>query len=183
MATTLQHLRIEFSYHNSYVMAELVATTDFCIALDYLQLGFWIRGMLLQDWSHYYKFFMVVSMNTWIVTVYPSAPLKLICSMCHSCAFLFRVPRTWLFMSNTDKQRTLTLLVLLDHGLSFWWSLSCSFISVALCVLIQLFCLFCCICLFSSCGLCSWITFFWFPLESWIPWLLFLIKVWTSIWL
>ena len=35
LATSLQHLRMEFSYHNSYVMPELaVATQTFCIALD-----------------------------------------------------------------------------------------------------------------------------------------------------
>ena len=29
------------------------------------------------------------------------------------------------------------------------------------------------VCLFSMFGLCPWITFFWFPLESWFPCLLF----------
>ena len=37
VATSLQHLCMEFSYHNSYVIPELAVTTQtFCIALDYL---------------------------------------------------------------------------------------------------------------------------------------------------
>ena len=40
-------------------------------------------------------------MNSWIATLYPSAPWKLICSTCHCIHFLFRLPRTWLFMSNS----------------------------------------------------------------------------------
>ena len=45
--------------------------------------------------------FMVVIMKPWIVMVFPSAPWKLICSRCHIFPFLFRLPLTWLFMSNT----------------------------------------------------------------------------------
>ena len=56
--------------------------------------------MLLQNWSHHYRSFMVVIMNLWIVTVYTSAPWKVICSTCHDIPFLFPLPCTWLFMSN-----------------------------------------------------------------------------------
>ena len=63
---------------NSYIMPELAeTTTTFCTALDSLQLGFWNRAMLLQDCSHHHRSFMVVIMNSWIGTVYPSAPWKL----------------------------------------------------------------------------------------------------------
>ena len=57
--------------------------------------------MLLQDWSRQYRNFMVVILNSWIVTVYPFAPWKMTCSMCHSFSFLFLLHRTWRFMSNS----------------------------------------------------------------------------------
>ena len=42
VATSLQHLRMAYSYHYSYVMPELVVTTQtFGIALELLQTGFW----------------------------------------------------------------------------------------------------------------------------------------------
>ena len=70
---------------------------------------------------------MVVIMNSWIVTMYPSAPWKLICSTCHSFPFLFRLPRTWLLWATRrvflEKQRTLTLPMHLVHVPSFNWSL------------------------------------------------------------
>ena len=108
LATSLQHLRMEFSYHNSYVILELVVTTHtFCIALDFLQLGFWNRVVLLQDWN-----FMVVIINSWIVTVCQSATWTLICSTCHNFPLLFRLPRTWLLWATqrvfVEKRRTLT---------------------------------------------------------------------------
>ena len=86
------------SYHNLYVMQKLAITTQtFCIVLDFLQLGFCNKVMLLQDLSHHYRSFM----NWWIVTVYPSALWKLICSTCHGFHVLFRLPRTSFFMSNS----------------------------------------------------------------------------------
>ena len=101
VVTSLQHLRYELSYHNSYVMPELAVTTQtFCIALVVLQLGFWNRVML-QDWSYHYRSSMVINMNSWIFPVYSSAPSKLICSMCQRFPFLVRLPRTWLLMSNS----------------------------------------------------------------------------------
>ena len=52
----LQHLRMEFTYHNSYIMPELAFTTHtFCISLDFLQLGFWNRVIMPQDWRHHYR--------------------------------------------------------------------------------------------------------------------------------
>ena len=39
-ATSLQHLRMEFSYHDSYVMPKLAVTTQtFCITLGFLRYG------------------------------------------------------------------------------------------------------------------------------------------------
>ena len=56
VATSLQHLCMMFPYHNSYIIPTPAVTTQtFCIALDFLQLGFWNRVMLLQDWSLHYK--------------------------------------------------------------------------------------------------------------------------------
>ena len=39
----------------------------------------------------------VVIINSWIVTVYPSAPWEPTCSTYHNFPFLFRLPRTCLF--------------------------------------------------------------------------------------
>ena len=92
---------MEFSYLNSYVIAELAVTTQtFCIMLDFLQSGFWNRVML-QVWCHHYRSYVVVIMNSWVVTVYSFAPWKLICSTCHSFPLLFCLQRAWLFMSNS----------------------------------------------------------------------------------
>ena len=40
-------------------------------------------------------------MNSWIATMYSYATYKLICSTCHNFTFLFRLPWTLLFMSNS----------------------------------------------------------------------------------
>ena len=63
---------------------------------------------------------------------------------CHTFPFLFRLPWTWLFMSDSvgvsrKKQRTLTLPKHLVHAPSFYWSPSCSFTFVNLYVLCWLF--------------------------------------------
>ena len=51
VATSLQHLRMVFSYHNWYVMPELAVTMQtFCTALYFLKLCFWNMFMLQQDW-------------------------------------------------------------------------------------------------------------------------------------
>ena len=93
---------------------------DFLYRAILLQLGFLNRVMLLQDWSHHYRSFIVVTMNSLIVNVFPSVPWKLICSTCQF-SFLFRLSRTWLFMSNSacvsrKKQRALILPVHLVHA-------------------------------------------------------------------
>ena len=50
VTTSLQYLRMEFSYHNSNVIPQLTVTTKtFCIWLQFLQLDFWNRVMLPQD--------------------------------------------------------------------------------------------------------------------------------------
>ena len=44
VATSLQYLLMEFSYHNSYIMPELaVSRQTSCIMLHFLQIGFWNR--------------------------------------------------------------------------------------------------------------------------------------------
>ena len=54
VATSLQHVRMEFSYHNSCVMPELaVCAQTFCIDLDVLQLGYCKSVVLLHDWSYH----------------------------------------------------------------------------------------------------------------------------------
>ena len=102
VATSLQYLRKEFLYHNSYVMPELAAITQtFCVVLEFLQFDFWNTVILLQDWSYHCRSFMDVIMNSWIVMVYLSAPWKLICSTCHSLPFLFCLPWNILFIRNS----------------------------------------------------------------------------------
>ena len=154
---------MEFLY-NSYVMPELAETTQtFFIALEFLQIGFWNRVMTLQDWCHHYRSFMVVIKNSWIVTVYPSAPWKLIGQrvvvylssfVYHGLDFLWATRQMFL-----EKQRTLTLPLNLFHAHSFngvWvahlllvlWMYDFSYFVY-------------CVCLFSMFSLCPWITFFW----------------------
>ena len=77
-----------------------VTTRTFCIALDFLQSRFWNGVMLLQDWSYHYRSFTIVTTNSWIVTVYRTAPWNLICSPCHGFPFpFFFLPSIWLFKS------------------------------------------------------------------------------------
>ena len=173
VATCLQHLHMECSYHNSYVMHELAVNTQtFCIALNFLQLGFWNRVMLLQYWSHHYSF-MIVIINSWIVTMYRSAPWKLI-SMCHSFHFLFRLPWTWVFLWATRWVFLESLHYRVAHLLLLQYIL----------VVLMLFV----VCLFSIFDHYLWIKVYWFPLESWFPWfvlvltkLFFLYKVHLTI--
>ena len=91
------------SLHNSYITPKLSLTTHtVTIALNLLQLDFWNRVMLLKDWHHHYISFMVVIMNSWIVTMYPIAPWKLLFySTCHIFHFLFILPWIWLSMINS----------------------------------------------------------------------------------
>ena len=73
---------------------------DIVCCARFLQLGFLNRVMLLHHWSYHYRNFMVLIMNSWIVTVYSSAPWKLICSTCHSF-FSFDYPGLDFFISNS----------------------------------------------------------------------------------
>ena len=60
VATSLLHLRMKFSNHNSLDILKLaVSTQTFCTALSFLQLGLWNMILLLQDWSHHYWSFSV----------------------------------------------------------------------------------------------------------------------------
>ena len=87
---TIQHLHIKFSYDNSYIIAELaVISPMICFAQYFLQLGFWDKFILGQDWINHYKSFMDVIMNSRVVAVYPPAWWKLICSACHNFLFPF----------------------------------------------------------------------------------------------
>ena len=47
-----------------------------------------------------------------------------------------------------------------------------SYLHLLICTCMYYFVL-CCVCVFSMSGLCPWITFIWFSLESWFHWLLF----------
>ena len=116
--------------------------------------------MLLQDWRHHYRSLWSSSWNRGSSSlVYPGLH------------FLWATQ--WVFL---EKQRTLTLPLQLFHAPSFYWSPICSFTLVTLYVLLWLFYVLCCVCLFSMSALCPWVTFLWFPLEPWFPWLLFWIK-------
>ena len=97
--------------------------------------------MLLQNWSHHYRSFMTVIMHSWIVTVYPCAPWKLICSTYHSFPLLFRLPWNWHFMSiSADASRTAEdaypngtpgpcIQFLVESGLPIWF---CCFVRISL---------------------------------------------------
>ena len=132
-------------------------------------------------WSHYHRSFMLVTMNSWIVTVYPFASWKLICSTYHSFPFFFRLPWTWIFMSNpvgvSRKAEDAYPIDALGP---------CSKILVEFELFIY-FCNFECTlyhfghfmffvvydCFTYIVFLPFTITLFWFPLESWFSWLLF----------
>ena len=165
VATFLQYLRIDFSNHNLHVMPDNhVVRRFFCTAIGSLQLCFWNRKILQQDWSPHHRNIMVGIMNSWTITVYPSAPREPICSTCHSFPFLFRQPQSCLLMRNSwvflEKQWTFTLLMQLVHAPVF----SGSRVAHYLC---------CVLCLFFLAGLCPWITFCWSSLEYLFPWQLF----------
>ena len=142
-------LPVEFSFHNAYVMPLLAVTTHtFSIVLDFWQLGIWNRVLLLQDWSHYYRSFIVVIMSSWIVTVYASASWKLICLTCHIFPILCRYSidtqekLIFLWMNNFTRRVFLEKLgtpappVHLDHNPCFWLIAICSFTFVTLFVLL-----------------------------------------------
>ena len=98
--TSLQHLRMEFSYHISYVMQFWRNYADFLYRARFATIRLLDMDMLPQDWSHNYRrSLMVVIMNLLIVTVHPAARWEPIYSTCHSLPFLFRLPWTWLFMN------------------------------------------------------------------------------------
>ena len=95
-----------------------------------------------------------------------------ICSSCYSFPFLFRLPWTWLFMSNSvGASRTAedTLLAHLVHAPSFYWSLNCSFTFV--CIIWVTLCSWLWLSVFHVWSL-SLDYILWFPLESWFYWLL-----------
>ena len=169
VATSLQHLHMEFSYHTSYIMPELAVTTQTShIALDFLQLGFWNRVMFLQDWSHHKRSIVVVIINSWIITMYPSAPWKLICSTCQFSFPLSSNPDLTFyeqlggcFMKNIGRlpyRCTWCMLpVLSGVRVSHLHLLFCMYNFVTSCSLL---------CLFFMSGLCPWITFFLFFISA-----------------
>ena len=107
-----------------WIMSELAVTTlTFCTALDFLQLCYSTRVMLLQNLSYRFRSFMVIIMNSWIVTVYPSAPWEPVCSMCHSflSSFVYSgLDSLWATRRVfQEKQRTLTQPVHLVNDPNF----------------------------------------------------------------
>ena len=131
---------------------------------------------MLHDGSHHYRSSMVVIMNPWINTVYPSTPWKLIYFTSHSFPFHFCLPWIWLLCAtrrvSLEKTETLILPVHLVHDPRPLWSPSCSFTLVTLYLFSLLFYILCCVCLLSMSNLCPSIKFCWFSLESWYPWIL-----------
>ena len=102
---------------------------------------------------------MVVVMNTWIVTAYPSAPWKRVCSTCHSFPFLCRLPWPWLFMWHSPDVSTTA-----EHACPTSAPGPCSiFFSVEFELLIC-FCYFVCIIFIT---LCSLLCISFFHLKFW----------------
>ena len=89
-----------------------------------ITVGFWNSVMLLHEWSHHYRSFMVVIMNSWIITVYQFATWAStnLFSVYNNFPLLFRLPWTWLFMSNSTNvsRKAVTLPVQLVHVPSFF---------------------------------------------------------------
>ena len=131
---------------------------DFLFRVRFLTIRLLEQVMLLQDWSPHYRRFMVVIMNSWIVTMCPSAPWKPICSTCHNFLSSFVYPGLVCLWATRrvflEKQRTLTLPVQLVHAPSFMLGPSCSFTFVTFYALFQLRYVLCCVGLFSMSGLC-----------------------------
>ena len=101
VTTSLQHLRMAFSHHNSYVMTELVVFTQpFRPVLFFFTISLLEQGYVAQDWRHHYRIFMVVIM---IITVYLSTPCEPICSQCHSFSsnVSYSPDFIWLLMGNS----------------------------------------------------------------------------------
>ena len=76
--------------------------------------------MLLQDWSHHNRSFMVVIMNCWIVMLYPSAPWKLILFTMLEFPPLFSSTSDVTLYENSagfslEKQRMLTMLLVFSR--------------------------------------------------------------------
>ena len=127
--------------------------------------------MLLQIWSHHYRRFMGVIINSWIITEYPSAPWEPICSTYYSFPSSFVYPGSEFLWATrrafVEKRERLSYRLTWSMLVVFIKSLICSFTFVAMYVLFWLFYVRCCLCLFYMSGLYPWIIFFWLSLESW----------------
>ena len=98
----------------------------------------------------------------------PSSPWKLICSTCPSFPFLFRQPWTWLYISNSvGVSRKAEDDYLTGAPGPCSQILVESELHIFFCYFVCIFYVLCCVS-----GLCSWVIFFWFPLESWFSWLI-----------
>ena len=110
----------------------------------------------------------------WKVPKHHLFKVLIIRATCHSLPFLFRLSRTWLFMSNLADVSRKTEDTYPTDALG-----PCSQFLVKSELLIY-FCFFACIffyyfmffvvCVCFTCCLCPRITFFWFSPESWFPW-------------
>ena len=147
---------ISYAFHNSqllrnsyrvYIITHTLWQT-FCIALDFLLLGFWTRIMLLQDWSHLY----IYSRHHGLV----DSNAVSICTMKTRRVFLGKAEEVY----PTGEPGPCSQ-VLVESALLIYF---CYFVCF-----IWLFYVLCSVCLFSMSGLYPWITLFWFPLELGSP--------------
>ena len=97
LSTFLSSVAIFHRVFISQLMLELVVTAHtFCIALDFLQLSFCYKIEVITT--------EVLWLSSWTRGLLACIDLrhkKLICSTFHSFPFLFRLPWTCLFMSNS----------------------------------------------------------------------------------
>ena len=166
---------MELSYHNSNVVPELAVTTQtFCTVLAFLQLGLWnmgaewLKSSLQKFYGHHYELvdrYNSVSICTMKNNLFNVSKFSFSLSSTFGLYFLWAIWQVFL-----EKHRTLTLPVHLVHSPIFSeFAHLLLFVRVILVIL----CYLLCVPVFLS-GLNPWTTFFWLPLESWIPWLLFM---------
>jgi len=82
------HQRMAFTFHNLYVILELVhSTVIFLTVLSYWRKSFSRKATLLPGWSHWYKNYTVVITIRFTVTKYPYLKWQWIFYFLRSCFF------------------------------------------------------------------------------------------------
>ena len=144
---------------------------DFLYRTTLLKTRLLEQGFVATRLKSFYKSYVVFIMNSWIVTVYPSATWELICLTCHNFPFLY----PGLCMSNlagvSRKPRGRLPNRCLVHAprVALLLLFLCTYLFLIYFMFFNLYVCFPCLVLVPG----FWIAFFWFPLESWFPWLLF----------